>query len=257
MFSGKTNLSIKSTLTLLALGLSTIAHASLVIGINDYPIALGGDADYQDLVVSVSGASLTSTTGSWQPMPQPNESGTPYWSGLSGDGPQMNIGYWVTGTGGFSGSQSTPDWSVANTDWYGNANGTGVPLLFSGTAVTVTVDAAVSALSAVNILGYSYLTDLNVVYPLLTGGQAGNTVTFYPTQPFEFDIELGPGAAIYGSDTTGEQHPDCARSKMPLPNGSKTTSRPTFSLRSSASITKPSTPTASEFTTAGTYPSQG
>jgi hypothetical protein len=196
----------KTTLAGLLLVLPTVAHASFTVGINDYPIALGGDADYQDLIVSISGAAVASSTGTWQQMPAPNESGTLYWSGISYDGPQMNIGYWLTGTGGFTGSPSIPDWSVAQTMWYGNADGTGVPLLFSGSAVTVTVEGAISADSASNIFGYSYATDPSVVYPLFVGGEAGLTVTFDPNEPFELYLQLGAGTPIYGSDTTGEQH---------------------------------------------------
>jgi len=196
----------KITLAGLLLALSTIAHASLIVGINDYPIAQGGDADYQDLIVGISGAAVASSMGTWQQMQQPNETGSPYWSGLSFDGPQMNIGYWLTGTGGFSGNPGSPDWSVAQTMWYGNENGTGVPLLFSGSAVTVTVEGAIASLAGTNILGYSYVTDLSDVHPLLVGGAAGDTVTFDPTQPFELYLQLGAGGPIYGSDTTGEQH---------------------------------------------------
>lgn len=196
----------KIALASLALTVSTIAHAGLIVGANDVPMALGGDGDYQDLVVSISGAAVASTTGMWQQMPTPNENGSPYWSGLSYDGPHENIGYWITGTGGFSGNPSSPGLSISQLQWYGNADGTGVPLLFSGSSVTVTVDAAISGDAAMNIFGYSYVSDPSVVYALFVGGEPGDSVTFDPTQDFELYLQLGQGGPIYGSDTSGEQH---------------------------------------------------
>lgn len=188
------------------LALATCASAAMVVGVNDLPIA-ATDRDYQDLVVSITGAAVASATGVWQQMPILNESGSQYWNGFSADGPDENIGYWLTGTGGFSGNRDNPARSSSQFQWYGNDDGTGVPIFFTAvSSVSVTVRAAFSALSAVNIFGYRYLSDLSELHPLFVGGATGDTVTFDPTAPFEFYVESGPGAAVYSSAAFGEQH---------------------------------------------------
>lgn len=207
-------MSTKVIIGALALALSVIARADpLIIGVNDLPIAIS-DQDYQDLVVSITGASVVSTTGSWQAMHAPQGLGSPYWDGISSDAPNSNIGYWINGTAEVP-TTFSPDWSVSRTNWYGNSDGTGVPLLFSGSSITVTVLAAFSGDALINTFGYSYGS--GDVVPLFTGGSAGTTVTFTPTQPFEFFIESGANQPIYGSDTSGEQHFAVFQDPAPTP----------------------------------------
>lgn len=207
-------MSTKVIIGALALALSVTARADpLIIGVNDLPVAVT-DQDYQDLVVSITGASIASTAGSWQAMHSPQGLGSTYWDGQSSDAPNSNIGYWLLGTSGVPTTYS-PDWALSRTDWYGNSDGSGVPILFSGTSVTVTVLAAFSGDAAINTLGYSYGSgDLT---PLFTGGTAGTSVTFNPTQPFELFIESGANQPVYGSDTSGEQHFAVFRDPPPVP----------------------------------------
>jgi hypothetical protein len=42
------------------------------------------------------------------------ETGTPYWNNTSSDGPKMNVGYFLTGTGGFTGNASSPKIALSN-----------------------------------------------------------------------------------------------------------------------------------------------
>lgn len=195
---------------------NTLGASTLIVGINDAPIG-SSDQDYQDVALSIVGVDVISPTGAWQPLPTPNETGIPYWSGVSSDCPQGNIGYWITGTGCFaSGNQPTesynlpgpsPQWPVANTEWYGNPDGTAVGLIFSPTSATVTVDAAYSSLSASNIVGYDYISDPGVLFTLFTGSSVGDSATFTPTGAFELWVKTaGLGGQVYSSDTAGEQH---------------------------------------------------
>jgi hypothetical protein len=189
---------------------NTLGASTLIVGANDSQT----DQDYQDLVLSITGAAIVSPTGAWQPMPTPSGSGTPYWNGTSTDCANGGIGFWITETGCFaSGGQASapgnipgpsPDWPVANTQWYGNADGSAVGLIFSATSASVTVDAAYSLLSGSNVVGYDYLSDPTTLITLFTGSSVGDSATFTPTGVFELWLETPAiGNQLYNSGTSG------------------------------------------------------
>lgn len=129
---------------------------TIYVGVEDIRL-LGGDRDYQDSVVKLSGPGLAvvsiGTGGGWQPMVAPSESGTPFWANVSWDGPNKNIGYYMIGTGGFAGSPSSPGIPVANLQYWGNGtNADNSFLFFDMGPTTAEVTLEVSAWSGVNQL---------------------------------------------------------------------------------------------------------
>ncbi len=62
---------------------------------------IGGDYDYNDLVLSLTGTGLTleQSGGVWSTEPTLGTSGDPFWNRSSYDGPNYNVGYCIYGTG--------------------------------------------------------------------------------------------------------------------------------------------------------------
>lgn len=167
----------------------TLASASTIyVGMEDIGLP-GGDKDYNDLFIALSSGNLSVVAigaGAWQAMVTPNEDGTPFWDNPSWDGPQMNAGYFVTGTGGFAGNPLSPAIPVSRLQYWGI--GTAVDnsfLLFSTGSTSAQVLLEVSAWSASDQL-YWFNAITPATMNLLVPGSAtpGATVSFNPSGDF-------------------------------------------------------------------------
>jgi hypothetical protein len=164
-------------------------------GFEDTTTQGGSDYDYNDLVFSITGTSLTlnSTAGVWQ-----NESGvtlgssgTPFWNNASQDGGANNVGYCIYGGGACNGGTALDAGAqYLATSTGGSAND--VTFSVNGdvnTSVTLKIS------SDTDDLGWALVSDPTVVNSL---GGVG-TYTFTPGGDF---ILVGTvnGSTDYSSD---------------------------------------------------------
>lgn len=152
-------------------------------------------------------------TGTMQAFPAPlNESGAAYWENPSRDGIQMNIGNWLTGTGGFSSINNSlqnsecaygvnpcignsPGISASQLDWVGNpSNGSEMSsqaqlIEFQQTlpATQVTIKALISSYTSMTELGW-YDVNTGLFHRLFDGagiaGPRGSDLTLGATASF-------------------------------------------------------------------------
>src|SRR5579863_10200890 len=82
-------------------GVALPAHATsfssdaYYVGVEDHPTSGpgAGDKDYNDLVFTLSGSGLKlNSNGTLSNPITPNDSGSPFWNNLSGDGVSKNFG---------------------------------------------------------------------------------------------------------------------------------------------------------------------
>ncbi|MGH9667853.1 MAG: hypothetical protein ACRD9L_25825, partial [Bryobacteraceae bacterium] len=181
-----------------------------------------------------------------QAFPSPlNEAGASYWENPSRDGMNMNIGNWLTGTGGFSSINGSlqaseclygPDpcigsssaGSASQISWVGNtSNGTEIGsqaqvIQFQQTlpATKVTIDALISSYSSMTELGW-YDVNSGVMHPLfdgsgITGGTGaalalGATAEFSTSGGYYFYMINHGIGAMYFMDSTKNTDGDAGR----------------------------------------------
>jgi hypothetical protein len=199
---------------------------------------------------SVFGASAhasTVTPNTWQTVTTPvtisgevisssiNSNGTSsaYWNNGTHDGSNcLNVGCFVTKSGGFSSNASSP--ALTNPVYLGNANGSAFAdftLNGGGSSTPITMLAEVAGNASRNWFGWydatitssSQLTDANrgTLWDVVFNGLAttGSSVIFTPTATFGFWMGLVPTGSISASqiqfltestlqtgDTSGNQH---------------------------------------------------
>ncbi len=128
------------------------------------------------LATSVAGS------GSWQSFPVAtlNEDGTPYWDNQSTDGSHLNIGKYLSGTGG-----TFPQPSQSPTpDWWGNSDGS-ADITVDATAGSVIIDGGEAVADAVIIratgaaggIDITSLADIDIT----TTGTAGEDISLTNT----------------------------------------------------------------------------
>ena len=157
------------------------------IWIGGEDIALpGGDKDYNDVVFRLTGSGLSivqvNGNGAWQQMVTPNQDETPFWDNLSWDGSGRNIGYFMTGTGGFTGNAASPNIPVSQLEYWGVGTSADPSFLLFGTGtISGLVNLEVSAWAASNQAYWfnpSTPADTHLLIP--DSATAGYTFSFDP-----------------------------------------------------------------------------
>lgn len=156
------------------------------------------------LSLSASAAiTVQGTAGAgWQSWSAPNKDGNPYWDNVSLDGGNRNVGYFLSGTGAYTGHPDSPNITPV---WWGfgaPASGPATADLnfyFQSTLpLTVRLVIEVSARANVNEIGwyqYNSVTDTispgGVLFPGPAG--AGATVVFSPSTNFGLYLKTTDG----------------------------------------------------------------
>lgn len=144
-----------------------------------------------------------------------NESGTPFFANHSLDGPNMNVGFFLTKTGGFSSESTSPAIPQSQLRFWGTASGgfdTKESFSSGGTGVAAKFVLTVAGNSGSNIIGYH---DGLGNHDLIAGNipSGGLTQTFTPVGNFAFYLR-NPGLGYFfysdntlgGTDPSGKQH---------------------------------------------------
>ena len=144
--------------------------------------------DCQDIFGPFSGVDLTihsigNVVGSWQQFPGPSEGGDTFFANPSLDGPQMAVGYLITGTGGQTNNPASPHIPTSQLQYFGTASGGAANSYFTADGpVTWNVKATITSLSLSNVLDWYLMSDPNNLHPLCTS--AGCVSTFDPGGAF-------------------------------------------------------------------------
>lgn len=145
------------------------------VGVEDM---VGGDYDYNDLVLSLTGSGLTleQSGGVWSSTePTLGTSGHPFWNNLSWDGPTYNVGYCIYGGGECgSGLDTTAEYLATSTGRPVNS----VYFTASGD-VYPTVSFHVAAWS--DVVGWYLLSDPGTINWI--NSASSETGTFSPFDP--------------------------------------------------------------------------
>jgi hypothetical protein len=135
-----------------------------------------------DTVVGGSGSWQTWTTGAL------NNNGTPYWDNLSVDNisgnRNLNVGYYLSNTGGFSGSTSGP----GAIPYFGtNAGGAAAFYLTSNGSSQAALKIEIAGNANVNVFGWYDKSNPSILHPIFNGpASAGATATFNPSASYGF-----------------------------------------------------------------------
>jgi len=171
---------------------ATPISTTLWVGVEDLRLP-GGDKDRQDMIIRISGPSLSIIgSGAWQPMQTPNQDGTPFWDNTSADGSGgWNVGYFVTGTGNFTGNPNSPALPVSQLQYWGVGTNPDPNFRFFSTGgVTTEILTEVSAYSGSNALYWfpaSSPSSLNLIF----SGSAGvGTLVSFNTGGVDFGLRL-------------------------------------------------------------------
>jgi hypothetical protein len=147
------------------------------VGVEDM---VGGDYDYNDLVLSLTGTGLTlqQSGGVWSKEPVLGTSGVPFWNHSSWDGPAYNVGYCIYG-GGSCGSGLDTSAEYLATSTGGPVNS--VYFTASGD-VTATVSFHVAAWS--DVVGWYLLSDPGTINWINSTASETGTFSFDPGGAF-------------------------------------------------------------------------
>lgn len=130
-----------------------------------------------------------------------NENGTPYWDGNSSDGNQLNIGYYLTGTGGFSSGPYNLSPAPGALDYWGLDSGAADTDFYVGssTAGEMSLQIELAGYAGSNIFGWYEVTDSGLVLNELFNGpdSAGDTTLLSATSNFGFYLEVVNTGNIY------------------------------------------------------------
>ncbi|MGQ9737233.1 MAG: PEP-CTERM sorting domain-containing protein [Armatimonadota bacterium] len=148
------------------------------------------------LTVSASATTVVGA-GSWQAWSAPNEDGTPYWDNNSLDGNKKNIGYFLSGTGGFTGHPASPN---ITPEWWGNAGGSADLNFYFNSLLSqaVTLKIEVAGNSNINELWWYEVgnpSNGGLIFPGPAG--AGSVAVFTPTPNFGLYIKTAGGKIYY------------------------------------------------------------
>jgi hypothetical protein len=141
-----------------------------------------------------------------------NENGTPFWDNKSLDGSNLNVGFFLTKTGGFSSHPSSPAIAATVLEFWGNAGGAADSVQkFSsgGFGVDTKLVLTVAGNAGKNKLGYRDSIGDHIIYdPAVDGKVAGQTKTFTPVGEFAFFMENASAGYKFYSDTGIAGHTD-------------------------------------------------
>lgn len=195
-------------LMVFALALLPASATTLWVGIEDLPVASSGtDKDYNDMIFSLVSQSTISLVGpgSWAPMVVPDANGTPFWDNGSGDGTNLNVGHFLTGTGGFAGHPNSPDIAVSDLMYY-SLGGASVPsfLMFSPGDIGATIFIEVAGNANSNSLYWFDAATPGTLNAVFNGPQgSGAVASFNPGGDFGLAL-LGPGGTFRTSLEGGQ-----------------------------------------------------
>ena len=165
-----------------------------------------GDYDYNDLVFSLSGSSLSLKTsdGAWYSNPVLNNNATPFWDHQSWDGSKKNVGYCIYG-GGNCGSGLAPGAEYLADK---NSKNLAADNVYFSTGGAVQSDLILSIASATDVLGWYNVSSPNVLHLFNTNGGMGS-YAFNPDGDFGLVASNGVGSHsfYYSQDKYGIQ--DC------------------------------------------------
>lgn len=188
--------------------LAPASAATIWIGMEDINV-LGGDRDYNDMIIKLEGPGLTiNGSGGWQPMPTPDENGIPYWDNNSHDGSQLNVGYFMNGSGGWAGNPMSPMLSNQLVYWGVGGNISPSFLLFSNTQPGTTILAEVAGWSMSNELyWFNPADDLNnpASYKLLFSGLDGVGSSSIINHIGDFGLAFNSPGGFFRTDLNGGQ----------------------------------------------------
>lgn len=148
------------------------------------------------LTVSASATTVVGS-GSWQAWSAPDEDGTPYWDNHSLDGAKKNIGYFLSGTGGFTGHPDSPN---ITPDWWGNADGSADLNFYFNSSLPQAVKLVIEVAGNSNInelWWYEVGNPSNggLIFPGHVG--AGSVAVFTPTPNFGLYLKTAGGKVYY------------------------------------------------------------
>jgi hypothetical protein len=144
----------------------------------------------------------------WNPVAPPTEGGNPYWDQASLDGANLNVGYFLTGTGGYAGAPAGANSpGLSGLTWYGDPTKVGqvqaAPALGGypsspGELIKATLQLTLSANWSVNELGWYALSNPSTLNPLFKGGSGYGTggpqeTAFVPTEAFGLYVKTPTG----------------------------------------------------------------
>ena len=132
----------------------------------------GGDYDYNDLVFSLSGSSLSLKTsdGAWYSNPVVNNNGNPFWDHRSWDGDKKNLGYCTYG-GGACGAGLAP-----GAQFLADKNHTNVAPddVYFSTGGEVQSNLILSIAGATDVLGWYNVSSPSTLHLFNTAGGTGS-----------------------------------------------------------------------------------
>jgi hypothetical protein len=149
-------------------------------------VASGVSADSLDVVKGDS---------SWHAFQAPSTGGSAFWNNWSLDrNHEANIGYWLNGTGDFTGSLSlaaAPSYLGDATTGFSMRRGAGTQ------SVTVTTQLEMTAYRKLNEFGWFDTADPAALKPLFFGiGGIGDSVTFIPSGSYGFYLRSPEGTYL-------------------------------------------------------------
>ena len=172
--------------------------AGLIVGaVEDTQGSSGTEknGDFNDIIfqlagtvnIDAPGADFTNLTSAWV-----NQNGTVFWDNVSGDGPNMNIGYCLLGV-----ATCGPSSLAGQYQYIAMPGGSAEDYVYfdAVNSVTLTVTGGITGNKG-NVLGWYNLEDPNTLYPLFAvpSGTSGETASFTPNGPF----------ALFSSDGWGQ-----------------------------------------------------
>lgn len=206
----------------IALTFAVSANAgTLIVGAEDIGLP-SGDKDYNDLVLSLKGnVTLVdiANNGGWQQMVTPDQNGKPFWDNLSGDGNQMNIGYFLTSLGAYA--STGLGYQVTQLEYWGTNGGAadnGYYFQSSG-SVAAEVVLEISAWNNSNTLFWIDPDNpLDGLHTLITGAMTtGAKISFSPGGDGDFALVLLSPSGAYSTLGNGNQFAVFSTSSVPEP----------------------------------------
>jgi len=165
-------------------------------------------AAFADTISGSSGAGWQS----WSTSVLNDEDGAPYWNSNSWDGPAMNIGNCLSGTGNCaigSNPGNVPYWGLGN----GTAD-TDITFLNTSSSNGNSIEGEFAGNADFNSLGWYDTTDPSVLHPIISGSSGdGANATFTPSASYGFYFEDAAVGEIWYSNSLlnspseqGDQH---------------------------------------------------
>ncbi len=189
-------------------------NSPLLVGAQALPqlCAIANACTYTSMTILMTGnfglIGSGNTVGSWQPGFTPNQDGLPYLDGNSPYSTQiMNLASYAYGTGGFTGSSTSPNWTPANSQYFGTNAGGAAGFRFQQNSGSNSAELVVR-ISLLEGLLNMYWRDPsvpNVLYSILdpTNG-VGDVVAFVPSTIWELVFFDGTSNMASGNNAANK-----------------------------------------------------